>query len=296
MAGSVACGRVALLTVALVAFLAPAGETGEPGARGARRIRLSRPGMTNVIDASLFDLAEFYLNEGRTDDGIRALERIARETTDREMRSLAHFNLAGIHETTRDDPGRARAEYAKVTGPMAAAARGKVLGPLRNEKRWTEAIDFLRECLAVCEEPSEKADVLRTMTAIAKSSGDSRLKEETLRSIPDLITYREAVTAAETDRRKIEEMRRRAQASRVAHPTGPAAARRPPVRPPVRPQVRRAVRPAGGGVAAPARPARSEAQLEAQIRELERAGFDEEVRRLRKELRELRESKNPEQF
>ncbi len=288
MAGFVACSRVAFLTVALVAFLAPTGEAGEPGAGGARKARLSRPGMTNVIDASLFDLADFYLNEGRTADGVRALERVARDTTDRQMQSLAHFNLAVIHETTLDDPDRARAEYAKVTGPMAAAARGKVLGPLRKGKRWTEAVDFLRECLVVCEEPSEKAEVIRMMTAIAKSSGDNNLKEETLRAVPDLITYKEAITAAEADRRKIEEMRRRAQQPRDARPAGPVAVRRPPVR--------RAGRPAGGGGAAPARPARSEAQLEAQIRELERAGFDEEVRRLRKELRELRESKDPGQF
>ncbi|MHC4249445.1 MAG: tetratricopeptide repeat protein [Planctomycetota bacterium] len=295
MAGPVARLRAIAFAVTVLALSAAPGPAGEPPPDPGRgkRTRLARTPNTNVIDASLFDLAEFYLNEGRADDGVAVLERIARETPDSQARSIAHYNLATIHETTLNDPDRARSEYAKVTGPWAAAARGKVLRPLRMEKRWVEAVDFLKECLAAAEEPSEKAGVVRTLVMIVRSSGDDKLIEATLRSVPDLITYEEARAAAEADRKKLEEMRRRTEAAGPQRAPGPGAARRPDPR---RAGARPVRKPPGGGAAAPARPVRSAAEIEAQIRELERAGFDDEARRLRQELRKLKEGQDPEQF
>ena len=244
---------------------------------------------------SLLDLAEFYLNEKRTAECVAVLERVAGETPDRGTRSIAHYNLATIHEATLDDPDRARAEYAKVTGPWAGAARGKVLRPLTIGKRWAEAVDFLKECLAACEEPSEKARVIRKLTAIAKTSGDEKLLEATLRSVPDLISYEEARAAIVADRKKHAEMLKRSEAFRASRPT-PRAIQRPAPR---KDAPRPARKPKKVGGAAPARPVRSAAEIEEQIRVLERAGFNDEARRLREELRKfrkLKEGENPDQF
>jgi hypothetical protein len=252
----------------------------------------------NIIDNSLFDLAEFYLNEDRTDDGVTVLERVARETPDREASSMAHFFLAIIHETRIDDPDRARSEYAKVTGIRAIAVRAKVLRPLRAEKRWNEAIDFLKECLAACEEPSAKAKVIRMMISIAKTSRDEKLLEDTLRSVPDLITYEEAKDAAEVDHQKFEELRQMTDGVQIIRIPARDAKRRPAARKDAtrKDTARPGRKPAVVGDAAPARPVKSVAEVEAQIRELERAGFHDQARQLRAELKKLKESKNPEQF
>jgi hypothetical protein len=156
-----------------------------------------------------------------------------------------------------------------------------------------EAADFLKECLAACEEPSDKAGVVRTLVAIARSSGDDKLIESTLRSVPGLITYEEARAASEADRKKVEEMRRRTEAAAPAHAPTPGAARRPEPR---RAGPRPVRKPPDGGGAAPARPVGSVAEIEAQIRELERAGFDDEARRLREELKKIKAGEDPEQF
>jgi len=288
------CRRVALVSVALFGILAGPAAAGEPRPAPPRRARLARFGKMNLIDNALFDLAEFYMGEGRTSEGVAVLERIAGETPDRQARSMAHFNLATVHETILNDPDRARAEYARVTGPMAAGARSKVLRPLRAQKRWGEAVDFLKECLPACEEPSEKAKVIRTLTAIAKTSGDDKLLETTLRSVPDLLTYEEAKAAAEAEDRKLSEMRKRIEAA--GGPRADAATAQP--RPGHRdeaptPTVRG--RPGADG-ATRARPIRSAAKIEGQIRELERAGFHDEAQRLREELKKLRDARAPDQF
>jgi len=285
--------RVALVSIALVAILAGPVAAGEPGPGRPRRARLARFGRMNLVDNALFDLAEFYMGEGRTSEGVAVLDRIAGETPDRQTRSMAHFNLATIHETILNDPDRARAEYARVTGPMAAGARSKILRPLRAQKRWGEAADFLKECLAACEEPTEKAKVIRTLTAIAKTGGDDKLLEATLRSVPDLVTYEEARAAAEAEDRKLTEMRKRIEAAGGAGADAAAAQPRPGHRDKTPPTVR--VRPGAGG-ATRARPVRSAAKIEEQIRELERAGFHDEAQRLREELRKLKDAKAPDQF
>jgi len=286
--------RAALVSIALVAILAGPAAAGEPGPGRPRRARLARFGKMNLIDNALFDLAEFYMGEGRTSETVAVLGRIAGETPDRQTRSMAHFNLATIHETILDDPDRARAEYARVTGPMAAGARSKILRPLRAQKRWGEAVDFLKECLAACEEPTEKAKVIRTLTAIAKTSGDDKLLETTLRSVPDLVTYEEARAAAEAEDRKLAEMRKKIEAAGGGRADAAAAQPRPGHRDEAPPPTVRGRRGAGG--ATRARPVKSAAKIEEQIRELERAGFHDEAQRLREELRKLRDAKAPDQF
>jgi len=291
MTGPFVSRRAALVSIVFPAILAAHAEAGEPGAGGGARRRLARFGEENIVDNALLDLAEFYLGKGRTAEGVATLERVAAETPDRGTRAVAHFNLANIFETTLNDPARARSEYAKVTGPFAGPARGKVLGPLRAEKRWVEAADFLRECLAACEEPEDKAEVIRTLTGIARASGDEGLLESTLRSVPELITYKEAEDAASAESKKFEEMQKRIDAARASSPPGPAAAGRPAPR-------KRSPRPVPppAGVPTPARAAGRAAELEAQIRELERAGFVDEARQLHEELKSIKENEKPDQF
>ncbi len=293
MAGLVVRRRAALLSIMLFALIAGPAAAAEPKPGRAKRTRLLRFGKVNIIDGSLFDLAEFYMKEGRIDEGVALLERVVRETPEREARSMAHFNLATIHETILDDPDRARAEYARVTGPWGVAAREKVLKPLRAQKRWVEAADFLRECLAASDDPSEKANVVRALTAVAKTSGDEKLLEATLRSVPDLITYEEARAAAEADREKYKEMQKRAETFRASRPRGPVVGRRPA---PLERAPRPVRKPKNAGGAARARPVKSAAEVEAQIRELERAGFNDEARRLREELRKFKDGEDPDQF
>jgi len=245
-------------------------------AAAPRPLILSRGEALNVIDEALYALAEQYALNDRLADAVAVLERVAKESPDEGARSITHYNLARIYEEKMNDPAKARAEYALVTGPWAASARGHVLMPLRRERRWAEAIAFLRESLVAATSPEDRAEAVRFITTLARESQDAALMESVLKSVPDLITYADAQAAAAARRKKIEEARRREAELRAA-----GMVRTPPG-------------PPGPPTTAP-RPEATDrrARLEADIRELERGGFPEEAERLREELRKLGK---PDQF
>lgn len=280
----------------------------------------------NVVDESLYALAELYMAEDRVDDAIAIIERVAKESPHETARSISRYNLGRIYDEKLKDPARARAEYARVTGRMAAHARMRVLAPLRREKRWDEAIAFLKECVAAARKPEDKAGAVRELATTARSSRDGKLIEAILLSVPDLISYEDAKVAAEARRKMDEERRAQMERSRRLQPGAPSAATRgrptftrpptpfgrrempapvgrmPGMRPPAKahraPGARAGMpmRPTEDPGHKAARPDVSRQKIEAQIRELERAGFPEEARRLRKKLEEKGGGPQPEQF
>jgi tetratricopeptide (TPR) repeat protein len=264
----------------------------------------------NVVDESLHGLAEFYLAEDKVDQAVAALERIAAESPDEETRSRTHYNLARIYREKLGDPDRARSAYARVTGSLARGARLTVIGALKREKRWDDIVAFLKECTAASTKPEDKAGALTLLIAMIRQSGDKKLIEATLQSVPDLISYKDAELAADVTRKEREKrMRERAERAQRARPPTPTAfsrRRTPPT--PLRPTAgRRSIRPPvrRGPGALPATPppatdvrveGAAREKVKAQIRELERAGFVEQARRLREKLEGKKENAQPDQF
>jgi hypothetical protein len=252
---------------------------------GPNRISLSRPELPNVVDEARFALAEHYLSHARTDEAVALLEKMAEESPDERARSAAQFNVGRVYEEALGDSDRARAAYARVGGRWATSARSRVVGPLRREGRWGEAVAFLRDCVAAAGTAEDKAGAVRMLVSTVRASGDDKLIESTLASVTEIIAYEEAEAAAEIDRKKME-------AIREEHAERRAAERRRPALP-GRPDFSRRgelFRPGGaagrGRAAAGAEPEESEARarIEAEIRELEAAGFEDQARELREKL------------
>jgi len=275
-----------------------------------RKFTLTKNSAMNVVDESLHGLAEFYLAEDKLEQAVAVLERIAAESPDEETRARTHYNLARMYREKLNDPDRARSEYARVTGPLARGARLTVIGALRREKRWDEIVAFLRECAAASTKPEDKADALTLLVAMIRQSGDKKLIESTLRSVPDLISYKDAELAADVTRKEREKrMRERTERAQKARPPTPSAfSRRRTMPTPLRPTAgRRSIRPpvrrGPGALPTTVRPATdvrvqgaAREKAMAEIRELERAGFGEQARRLRKKLEGKKEEAQPDQF
>ena len=268
-----------------------------------RRFVLSKGSAMNVVDESLYGLAQFYLAEEKLEQVVATLERIAAESPDEETRSRTHFNLARLCSDTLNDPDRARSEYAKVTGSLARSARLTVIGALKREKRWDEIVAFLKDCAAASRKPEDKAGALTLLVAMIRQSGDKKLIESTLQSVPDLISYKDAELAADVTRKEREKrMRERAQRARPPTPTALSRRRTRPAPPrptmgrrEIRPPVRR--KPGARGAATDVRvEGAAREKVKAEIRELERAGFHEQARRLREKLEGKEQDAQPDQF
>jgi len=256
----------------------------------ARLFNLVRTGEMNVIDEVIYALAEHRLAADRVQEAVALLERVASSSPDKEARSVSRYNLGRIFEERLLDAVRARTEYARVCGRWGGTARNRVLAPLRRERKWAEAIEFLRECLAVATDPEDKSDIARSMLATIRESGELSLVESILEPVTKAITYEEAQAAAEARRRKADELRR-SQAE--LSPGGPGrGADEAEIRPQASQRVQGAVKGPFGGRIVPPRPgepARTQpserrAKLEAELRELEQAGFEEEAKRVREQL------------
>lgn len=161
----------------------------------------------NVIDEARYVLAEHYAASDRVPDAVAALEDTAAATPDAETRSVTRFNLGMIYQEKLGDQVRARAAFSKVTGRMAATARNRIIAPLRREKNWAEAVEFLKECLEHADEPKDRADVVRQLIQVARTCGDEGLMESVLSSVPGMISYEDAQKELRSRRAKLEETR-----------------------------------------------------------------------------------------
>lgn len=173
----------------------------------------------NVIDEARYVLAEHYAASDRVPDAVAALEDTAAATPDAETRSVTRFNLGMIYQEKLGDQVRARAAFSKVTGRMAATARNRIIAPLRREKKWAEAVEFLKECLEHADEPKDRADVVRQLIQVARTCGDEGLMESVLSSVPGMISYEDAQKELSSRRAKLEETRKaRMAAARLRGP------------------------------------------------------------------------------
>lgn len=242
-----------------------------------RAFSLARSGEMNVIDETLYALAEHYLARGKNVEALQLLERVASSSPDAEARSASRYNMGRIYEERLGDALRARTEYARVSGRWGGAARNKVLAPLKRDRNWGEAIAFLKECLAVSTDPEDKSEIARSMLATVRESGETSLIESVAEAIMKALSYEEAHIAAEARRKKVEELRKML-------PPQPALSSQSPEQPAgAEPKPQGFVKkgPFGAQSVSPGLAKPKSSKLEEEARELEKAGFEEEAKRLR---------------
>jgi len=168
-----------------------------PFGMGRHRSRRTviRPSRVNVVDGAYFEIAELLVNKQEYDEAIEELKRITAASPDPEAAGAAHLSMGHILRQKMGDTEGAIAEYRQVTGRYAETARREIVRAYEEVGEIGKAVAVLDEMLAKAEAPGDKAKILSDIAEVYKKSNDLDRAIETLRKIPTVITYEEAMKA-----------------------------------------------------------------------------------------------------
>ena len=160
-----------------------------PSRRGAQFIKVKM----NPLDAAYQDLAQAYYSAQKHVEAVDALKIMMEKSPDEETRNAAHFNAATIYRHGLNYYSHAAEEYLKVKGILRSRALRELVDTFQQANDPQLGIDTLTQLADTVENVGEKIDILRTLAYAYTRQGKHDEAIETLKKIPELVTYEQAV-------------------------------------------------------------------------------------------------------
>ena len=161
--------------------------------RGMGRDGIVRSSRLNVIDAAYFDVASLLMVKEEYEEAVAELRKVIEGSPDADAISAAHLSAGNILRQKIGNIEEAVKEYKLVSGRYAEWATRQIVQAYEEIGETGKAIDVLKEMLATAGKPEEKVSLLRQMAEVYKKSKNTDMAIETLRKIPTVITYDEAM-------------------------------------------------------------------------------------------------------
>lgn len=167
--------------------------------RGGGRGGPARPASTfvkvkmNPLDAAYQALAETYFAAQKYVEAVDALKTMVGKSPDEETKNAAHFNAAQIYRQGLNYYSHAAEEYLKVKGTLRDRALREMVDMFQQANDAQLAIDTLTELANAATDVGDKVDILRVLAYAYSRSSKHDEAIETLKKIPELITYEQAV-------------------------------------------------------------------------------------------------------
>ena len=151
----------------------------------------------NPLDGAFQALSEAQFRAKKHVEAVDSLKQIMEKSPDDESKNAAHFNAASIYRQGLGYYSHAAEEYLKVNGKLRNRSLRELVEMFREANDIQLAIDTLTELAGATEDKGDKVDILQALAHAYTLSEKHDEAIETLKQIPQLITYEEAVEMKE---------------------------------------------------------------------------------------------------
>ena len=189
----------------------------------------------NVVDLARLEMARLHTKNQRYQEAVAVLATILVQSPDKLAVAAAHLDLGTIYRRNLKDTDKAIEEYGKVEGELCVDAAQQIAATYQETGRWEEAVEAINTMNAKADRQSQ-VQLLRQQAELYARNGQDDKAIETLKRIPNLVTYPEAQEwreegAAVPMRRPLEMMQRPGPRGDMGQ-NPPAAPLVPPAAPP----------------------------------------------------------------
>ncbi|MEW6355695.1 MAG: tetratricopeptide repeat protein [Planctomycetota bacterium] len=149
-------------------------------------------GDLNVVDKAFYTVAQLLYEKGEYENAIKELSKVVDESPDERAKAGAHLVAGHIYRFKLQQTDQALAEYKQVTGDLADRAMKSMIQCYETMGQPDQAAKVLEDRLMQATQTQEKAFILNEVANIYRRAGNIDKAIETLRRIPQMITYDEA--------------------------------------------------------------------------------------------------------
>jgi SOS response regulatory protein OraA/RecX len=172
------------------------GQRGFPGMAGMAASQLVKVKM-NPLDAAYHAMAEACFAAQKYVEAVDALKIMVEKSPDPDTKNVAHFNAAQVYRHGLKYNSHAAEEYLKVKGTLRDRALREMVEMYQQSNDAQLAVDTLTQLANSTQEVGDKVGILRALAYAYSRMGKHDEAIETLKKIPALITYEQAVEMKE---------------------------------------------------------------------------------------------------
>lgn len=149
-------------------------------------------GELNVVDRAIYSVAQILCEKGEYENAIKELAKVAAESPDERAKAGAHLAAGHICRYKVGDATKAIEEYRQVTGELADRALRAIVKCYEEMGQPDKAAQALEDRLAQASQPMDRVRLLNEIADVYRRSNNPDRAIETLRRVPQVITYEEA--------------------------------------------------------------------------------------------------------